>query len=61
MVNTKKVEKHIAAIPHLHALTLTDDGSPAQDKTVSHINAITICKMFLGTRITKARVIYFVL
>lgn len=62
MVNTEKVKDTIATIPRLHALTLTDDGSPAQDKTVSHyINAITICKMFLGTRTTKTRVIHFIL
>lgn len=55
MVNTKQVET-IETLPRLHALTLTDDGSPAKDKTVSHFfNAITICNIFLGTRITKTR------
>ncbi|CAO3630992.1 unnamed protein product [Mucor hiemalis] len=37
MVNTEKVKDTIATIPRLHALTLTDDGSPAQDKTYIRI------------------------
>jgi hypothetical protein len=45
MVNTKKVAETIEMLPRLYALTLADDGSPAQDKTVS-FNAITICKLF---------------
>lgn len=35
MVHIEEVE-HIQSIPRLYTLTLADDGSPAQDKTVSH-------------------------
>lgn len=45
MVNTKQNVETIEMFPRLHALTLGDDGSPAQDKTVS-FNAIVICKLF---------------
>jgi hypothetical protein len=36
MVVAKPVDTR-ETLPRLHALTLADDGSPAQDKTVSKI------------------------
>jgi hypothetical protein len=35
---TKKLVKAIEKVPRLYAITLADDGSPAQDQTVSLCN-----------------------
>jgi hypothetical protein len=50
---TKKLNKPAEQVPHLYALTLADDGSPAQDKTVSLCNSVM--QLSLGARITKTR------
>lgn len=49
----KKLAKDTQEIPHLYALTLADDGSPAQDKTVGLCN--DIMQPFLGARLTITR------
>lgn len=41
MVHIEEVEA-IQNIPRLYTLTLADDGSPAQDKTVSHATYATL-------------------
>lgn len=40
MVNVIDKTRTIQELPRLHALTLADDGSPTQDKTVSHAIAM---------------------
>lgn len=57
MVDTQRVET-AETLPHLYALTLADDGSPAQDKTVSFLMHQLAANLFLGARTTKTRIIY---
>lgn len=57
MVDIQHVET-AETLPHLHALTLADDGSPAQDKTVSFLMHQLAANLFLGARTTKTRIIY---
>lgn len=60
MVDIQRVET-AETLPHLYALTLADDGSPAQDKTVSVLMLQLYANLFLGARTTKTRVIYYIL